>query len=80
MVFFQNGGVMITKHNDMVEGKKYCERNWNDTAANYLTRQGDRIIVNTLIRYPWRDTTREYSLPEFDSWRAEIVGQSIEGL
>ena len=70
----------IQSHKDLIEGKKHCEANWNDTCANYITKNGDVITVNTLIRSPWRDTTKVYSINEFDSWRNEILGQAKEGL
>ncbi len=48
------------------------EENWNSTAANKMTRKGNKVYIETLYRYaPTKKYTMTYK--KFKDWRLEIL-------
>ena len=57
---------------DMIEGKEYCKANWGDTMANFYTKNGDTVTVQTVYRYGKSQKPKTYTLAEYDNWQDEV--------
>ena len=57
---------------DMIEGKEYCSRTWNDDAANFYTKTGDIITIETVYRFAKRPEPKVMTIKEYDAWQDKV--------
>ena len=50
---------------------KWGDKNWNDTAANEMTRNGNTVTVTTVFKYG-PSKTRTMTYKEFKDWRLDV--------
>ena len=65
------------KKTTLEKNETVWESNWNDTAANKMTRKGNKVYVKSIYRYgPSRSEVMSYA--DFRKWRKGI--KYYEGL
>lgn len=63
----------MRKIENMVDGVEYCSANWNDTAANFYTKTGDIVTVQSFYRYGKSPKPVIYTIAEYNAWLADIA-------
>ena len=65
---------------DMIEGKEYTSRNWNDTCANFYTRTGDMVTCETVYRHGKAPAPFTQTCASYDAWVDECKQSNYEGI